>query len=174
MPSIMLSPIDGSGMRSVRPDRDGTFELTNLGPDQYKVGTSQLPKEMYLKSIRAGGQEFSPSQLDLTQGDLGEIQILLSPKAADIRGTVRDEKGELVPSASVELWSKGDRPPVSIISDGNGMFAIGSLPPDDYYVAAQEQGDFGEPDLRPSSEALAHPLALHEGSHETVDLTLAR
>jgi len=172
MPSIMLSPIDGIGMRSVRPDRDGTFELTNLGPDQYSVATSELPKEMYLKAIRAGGQEFSPSQLDLTQGDLGEIQILLSPKAADIRGTVRDEKGELVPSASVALWSKGDRPPVSLISDGNGTFAIGSLPPDDYYLAVQPQGDFAEPDLRPSPEALAHPLALHEGSHETVDLTL--
>jgi hypothetical protein len=173
MPSIMLSPIDGSGMRTVRPDRDGTFELTNLGPDQYSVGTSQLPKEMYLKSIRAGGQEFSPSQVDLTQEDLGEIQILLSPKAAEIRGTVRDEKGESVPSASVALWSKGDRPPVSIISDENGVFAIGSLRPDDYYLGAQAQGEFAEPDLRPSVEALAHPLALHEGSHETVDLTLA-
>jgi 5-hydroxyisourate hydrolase-like protein (transthyretin family) len=173
-PSIMFSPIDGDSMRTARPDRDGTFELTNLGPDQYRVGTSQLPKEMYLKSIRAGGQEFSPSLLDLTEGDPGEIQILLSPKAADIRGTVRDGKGDLVPSASVALWSKGDRPPVSTISDENGMFAIGSLPPDDYYIAAQAQGDFGEPDPRPSSDALAHPLVLHEGSHETVDLTLAR
>jgi 5-hydroxyisourate hydrolase-like protein (transthyretin family) len=172
MPSIMLSPIDGNGMRSVRPDRDGTFELTNLGPDQYTIGTSQLPKEMYLKSIRVGGQEVSPSLLDLTEGDPGEIQIVLSPKAAGIRGTVRDEKGELVPSASVALWSKGDRPPVSIMSDENGMFAIGSLPPDDYYLAAQTQSDFSEPDRRPSPEALAHPVVLHEGSHEAVDLTL--
>src|SRR6266851_5291088 len=54
MPSIMLSPIDGNGMRSVRPDREGTFELTNLGPDLYAIGTSQLPKEMYLKSVWAG------------------------------------------------------------------------------------------------------------------------
>jgi hypothetical protein len=125
MPSIMLSPIDGNGMRSVRPDREGTFELTNLGPDQYAIGTSQLPKEMYLKSIHLGGQEVSPSLLDLTEGDPGEIQIVLSPKAADIRGTVRDEKSQPVPSASVALWSKGDRPPVSIMSDENGMFAIG-------------------------------------------------
>ena len=119
-----------------------------------------------------GGQEVSPSLLDLTEGAPGEIQILLSPKAADIRGTVRDEKSEPVPSASVALWSKGDRPPVSIISDENGMFAIGSLPPDDYYLAAQAQSDFSEPDRRPSPEALAHPIVLHEGSHEAVDLTL--
>jgi hypothetical protein len=171
-PSINFSPIDGGSGRTVRPGRDGTFELTNLGPDQYRIGTSRLPKEMYLKSIRVRGQEVSPSLLDLTEGDPGEIQILLSPKAADIRGTVRDEKGELVPSAGVALWSKSERPPVSIISDGNGMFEIGSLPPDDYYIAAQEQGDFGVPDLRPPSDALARPVTLHEGSHETVDLTL--
>jgi protocatechuate 3,4-dioxygenase beta subunit len=172
VPSINFSPIDGGRGRSIRPDRDGTFELTNLGPDQYRVGTSQLPKEMYLKSIRVSGQEVSPSLLDLTEGDPGEIQILLSPKAAAIRGTVRDEKGEPVPAISVVLWTKGDRPPESRISNENGTFEIGSLPPDDYYIAAQEQGDFGEPDLRPSSEALAHPLALHEGAHEAVDLTL--
>ena len=159
-------------MRSVRPDRDGTFELTNIGPDQYRLGISGLPKEMYLKSMRVGGQEVSPSLLDLTGGDPGEIQIVLSPKPASIRATVRDEKGEPVPDISVVLWSKGDRPPDSRISDENGMFEIGSLPPDDYYLAVQEQGDLGQPDLRPSSEALAHPLALHEGSHETVDLTL--
>jgi hypothetical protein len=171
-PSIMLSPIDGGGMRTVRPGRDGTFELTNLGPDQYKVGTSQLPKEMYLKSIRVGGQEVSSSLLDLTEGDPGEIQIVLSPKAANIRGTVRDEKGEPVPAVSVVVWNKGDRPPVSATGNENGTFEIGSLPPDDYYIAAQEQGDFSEPELRPPSGALAHPVALHEGSHETVDLTL--
>jgi hypothetical protein len=172
MPSIMFSPIDGSGMRSVRPDRDGTFELTNLGPDQYGIGTSQLPKEMYLKSIRVGGQVVSPSLLDLTEGDPGEIQILLSPKAAGIRGTVRDEKGETVPGVSVVLWSKSDRPPVSRTSNENGTFEIGSLPPDDYYIAAQEQGDSGEPEPRPPSGALAHPVVLHEGSREAVDITL--
>ena len=172
MPSISLSRIDPNFSRSVRPERDGTFELTNLGPDQYRVGTSQLPKEMYLKSIRVGGQEVS--LLDLTEGDPGEIQILLSPKAADIHGTVRDEKGDPVPAVSVILWSKGDRPPFSLTSDENGMFAIGSLPPDDYYLAVQEQGDFAEPDLRPPSDALAHPVVLHEGSHETADVTLAR
>jgi protocatechuate 3,4-dioxygenase beta subunit len=172
MPSISLSRIDPNSSRSVRPDRDGTFELTNLGPDQYRVGTSQLPKEMYLKSIRVGGQDFSPSQLDLTEGDPGEIQILLSPKAADIRGTVWDEKGEPVPAVSVALWSKGDRPPVFGTSNERGAFEIGSLPPDDYYIAVQEQGDFAEPDLRPPSDALAHPVVLREGSHETVDLTL--
>ena len=170
MPSISLS--DGTGMRSVRPDRDGTFELTNLGPDHYSIGTSRLPKEMYLKSIRVGGQDVSPSALDLTEGDPGEIQILLSPNAADIHGTVRDEKGDPVPAVRVILWSKGDRPPVSRISSENETFEIGSLPPDEYYLAAQEQGDFSEPDLRPPSDALAHPVVLREGSHETVDLTL--
>jgi hypothetical protein len=172
-PSINFSPIDGNGMRTVRPDRDGTFELTNLGPDQYGIGTSQLPKEVYLKSIRVGGQVVSASLLDVMEGDPGEIQILLSPKGADIRGTVRDGKGEPVPAVSVVVWSKGDRPPVSGTSNENGTFEIGSLPPDDYYIAAQDRGDFSEPDLRPPSGALAHPVVLHEGSHETVDITLA-
>ena len=126
---------------------------------------------MYLKSIRVGGQEVSPSALDLTEGDPGEIQILLSPKAADIRGTVRDERGEPVPAVNFILWSKSDRPPVFRTSNENGTFEIGSLPPDEYYIAVQEQGDISEPDLRPSPDALAHPVVLHEGSHETVDLT---
>jgi protocatechuate 3,4-dioxygenase beta subunit len=157
---------------STQLDASGGFELSNLAPDRHHVILSPLPKGTYLKSIRAGGQEIPPDSLNLTGGDPGPIEMVLSPGAAEVSGTVRDDKGETIPSTSVALWSKGDRPPAFGTTDENGAFQLGSLPPGEYFIAAAEGGDLSNADVRKSVEGSATTLALREGSHEAVDLTL--
>jgi hypothetical protein len=159
--------------RSMKIDANRAFELTNLAPDQYRLMVSQLPKGTYVKAIRAGGQVLPPGPIDLTGGDPGPIEILLSPNAADVRGAVRDDKGEPIPSASVALWSKGDnRPPVFGNTDENGAFQLGSIPPGEYFLAASENGELNNPNVRASLEGTATTVTLREGSHETADITL--
>jgi hypothetical protein len=159
--------------RSMKIDANRAFELTNLAPDQYRLMVSQLPKGTYVKAIRAGGQVLPPGPIDLTGGDPGPIEILLSPNAAEVRGAVRDDKGEPIPSASVALWSKGDnRPPVFGNTDENGAFQLGSIPPGEYFLAASENGELNNPNVRASLEGTATTVTLREGSHETADITL--
>lgn len=172
-PSIVFQPTDGyTTSRAIQIGENRGFELSNLAPDQYRLSVSQLSREMYVKSIRGGGQELSHSLLDLTKGEPGWIEVLLSTNAAEVLGTVRDDKGEPIPSAGVALWSRAERPSGYVNTDENGTFRFGNLPPGDYFIAASENGDLGNADVRASVEESATMLTLREGSHEAVDLTL--
>jgi hypothetical protein len=73
----------------------------------------------------------------------------------------------------VALWSKGDnRPPVFGNTDENGAFQLGSIPPGEYFLAASENGELNNPNVRTGLEGTATTMTLREGSHETADITL--
>jgi hypothetical protein len=173
--SIFLSDMGGAyGHASSTVARnDGTFEFRGIALGKYAVGMEMLPDGAYIKSVRFGGQDVTHTMLDFTSGVNGSLEILLSPHAAGVSGTVKNKDGAAMTGVEVTLWPKqGQSKSVYRGStDQNGDFRIAGLAPGDYYINAWEDLDvylsfdldflqrFTSPDTT---------ITLEEGAHQTV------
>ena len=145
-PMIVLIGVNGTENASnTQTKDDGTFELHGIAPGKYAAMVDGLPDGVYVKSIRLGGQDVTRAKLDLTSGVSGTLDILLSPRAAEVLGTVKNNEGEAVSGVLVTLWPKGLRPetvwsgPAQSATDQNGDFRIPGLVPGEYYAIAWEE-----------------------------------
>ncbi len=132
---------------------------------KYFANLSGLPQSVYVKSIRLGAEDVTRATLDLTSGASGTLEIILSPKGAELAGTIRNDRGDPVAGVVVTL-----RPKIpdgsnagggikTLPTDADGGFKIFGLAPGDYFVAA---GDTS------GGDALA--VKLEEGGHQRVDV----
>jgi hypothetical protein len=123
--------------------------------------------------IRLGGQEITAPILDLTTSPGGNLEIILSPKAAEVRGSVRNENGDPV-QATITAWQPGDT--LLILPEtyrANGSFRLTGLAPGEYRLIAWEKIDSdlaGDPEFRKKFESHAVKVTLREHSRENVDL----
>ncbi len=125
--------------------------------------------------MRFGGQDAIKSPLDLTSGTGGVLDILLSPKAAEVDATVRGKDGVVV-----TIWPKTPVvvDPLSgrVFRTGqNGGVKLTSVPPGDYYVAAWEEVDqslLGYPDFLARFTDQAAAVKVGESDKVSVDLML--
>jgi hypothetical protein len=180
--SITLNEAEGIniGTPSAPVKDDGTFQFNSVGNSKYVLNANQLPQGTYLKSARFGGQDVTHAPIDTTSGAGGMLDIVLSSKAAEVAGSVQNDKGEALAGVIVTLWPKtpdasltgGARPG---FTDQNGGFKFQGLAPGEYYVAAWEDL---EPGLVQSADFLSHftneasAVKLTEGGHESRDLKL--
>src|SRR6185312_2086374 len=106
--SIFLSDMGGAyGHASSTVARnDGTFEFRGIALGKYAVGMEMLPDGAYIKSVRFGGQDVTHTMLDFTSGVNGSLEILLSPHAAGVSGTVKNKDGAAMTGVEVTLWPK--------------------------------------------------------------------
>jgi hypothetical protein len=137
-----------------------------------------LPQGTYLKSARFGGQDVTHSPIDTTSGSGGTLDLVLSSKAADIAGSVQNEKGEALAGIMVTLWPKTpDASPTGgarqANTDQNGGFQFKGLAPGEYYVASWEELESGlaqSADFLSNFTSEASAINLAEGGHESRDL----
>ena len=176
-PTIVLRGVEGSNRAvGAQTKPDGTFELRNVAAAKFFVFVDNLPDGVYVKSVRAGGQDVPRTPLDLTSGVSGTLDILLSPHAAEMMGTVRNSDGEALPGILVTLWPK-DAQPNNITggirtsaTDQHGDFRVTGLAPGDYFVAAWEeleQGLGNDIDFVRRFTTQAVAVTLEEGAHQT-------
>jgi len=173
-PVVMLVPQLFFSMRQLKGDADlnGAFRIAQLPPDRFEVIVSNLPDGAYVKSIHHGGLEVTGS-LDLSSGGNDPLEITLAPNAAEIAGTLRDAKGDLLPHRFVNLWWSDDEPAKLEETAGDGSFRFRNLAPGDYHVAAWDTGDHEiKPGYRKIFETQAAAVSVHEGSHEIADVKL--
>ena len=159
---------------------DGTFKLTGVYPAKYWIALSAMPQGTYVKSIQFAGQEVAHAPLDLTTSAAGSLEIILSAKAADLSGTVHDDKGEALSQIPVTLWPKvpdKGQPEGGIhtaTTDESGGFKVGGLAPGDYYIAAwddlPEQGLDRNPDFLIRFAGDQTAVKLPEGGHTRMDV----
>lgn len=177
--SIFLSDMGGAyGHASSTVARnDGTFEFRGIALNKYAVGMEIMPDGAYLKSVRFGGQDVTHTMLDFTSGVNGSLDILLSPRAAEVSGTVRSKDGVAITGVEVTLWPKGMRPesvwsgPYRTSTDQNGDFRIAGLVPGEYDAIAWEDLEHDliyEHDFLKRFESQATAVTLEEGAHQTV------
>jgi protocatechuate 3,4-dioxygenase beta subunit len=157
---------------------DGTFRFNAVGTSKYLLNAVILPPGTYLKSARYGGQDVTHAPIDTTSGSGGRLDVVLSSKAADVAGSVQNDKGEALAGVIVTLWPKTpDGTPTGgarqTNTDQNGGYRFQGLAPGAYYVAAWEEL---EPGLATSADFLgnfsgnASAIQLSEGGHENRDI----
>ncbi|MDP9206667.1 MAG: carboxypeptidase-like regulatory domain-containing protein [Gemmatimonadota bacterium] len=179
---IGLQMMDGNfGGQNVQTGDDGTFEIHGLVPGKFRVNVAGQPGGSYVKYIHFGGLDVTHDDLDLTSGSGGALEVLFSPKAADLSGFARNENGDAVPNASVTLWTPGrtansapDAPRVAN-TDQNGSFQLSNLAPGEYRIAAWEDIEPGlaqNPEFRALFESKAAKVTLQESAHATVEIKL--
>ncbi len=119
---------------------DGSFHIEDLQPDDYKVSVSPAPSGVYLKEVRLG-------QFDIMNGVSingpvsGSLEVLLSPKAGQIAGTIVDSRRNPVRNIEAVLIPR-DRGRHDLYrtatSDQDGRFSIPTVVPGDYKLFAWE------------------------------------
>jgi len=177
--SVSLLADEGNSLRSaaaVAPD--GTFRISNLTPAKYMVSVGALAPGAYVKSIRWGAQELSNALLDLSSGNGGAIEIVVSPRGAALNLVARNSQGEPVGNAMVTVW-----PAIRAVTDQQGgvhnirtspqgTFQLTGLAPGEYYVAVWDEvsQDLSRiPDFLDLFRAAATKVSVAEGETASVE-----
>lgn len=129
---------------------DRTFKIENLDPARYGILIDGLPDAYYVKHIRVGEADVMYSGFELTSGALGQVDILVSPKAGLVSGSVQNPKtGQPVSGATAVLVPKEkERLPLSAFyqqtaTDEHGRFTFKSVNPGEYKAYAWEDVEAG-------------------------------
>lgn len=168
-----------SAMATVKPD--GTFTMKNALRAKAWVTMARLPDGYYLKSARHGEVDLLADTFDLSTADNAALELVLSPKAAQVQGKVVDAKGLPANAATVvlipvseekrkrqDLWSR-------VQTDQTGGFSFKSRAPGEYYLLAAMDLEFGEeadPDFLKTLDGRAEKIELKESAMETKQLKL--
>jgi Carboxypeptidase regulatory-like domain len=176
-PTMILTPNFFMSRRRItaEPDEHGAFRIADLPPDIFDVAILDLPAGAYVKSVRYGGEEVR-RRVDLSTGAASSLEVTLAPNAAEISGTLRNEKAEPAPHRLVYLWT-GDSDAELDTGRGtetgmDGSFRFKNVAPGEYHLAAWDL----DPDasileeLRKTSSGQS--VTVHEGSRERVDLKM--
>lgn len=159
---------------------DGRFLIEHAAPSAHYLNVHGLPANVYVKSARFNGQDVTHTPIELAPGG-GDLQIVLSVRAAGITGIVRDPQGGSLPAAVVTLWPAAPDPGKAnhgvriAASDQNGAFTFHSLAPGEYLLAAWEPAEPGLLQDYPflmQFAADAARLTLTENAHAALEAPL--
>jgi hypothetical protein len=178
-PEFTLSRLDAAQSVGGLDNGDGIFTVRCAQPERYTLGLTIKPGT-YIKSVSLNGKDVTNTPLDLTSAADKTLDIVLSSKAADIRGVARDASGTPQSGVPVTVWSPGGDFNVTAEADPKGAFEIDDLPPGTYRIAAWEQlrtqpsgwGVQTVRDFRNEFDAAATTFIVGESQYLSVDPTL--
>ena len=172
-----LAPLGGPGARAT-VQADGRFVLDGLnGPRRIRL--LRAPESWNLKAIRVNGRDLTDEPLSFggKQDSLSDVEVVLTNRAAGIRGNVSDRRGQAVTDYTVivyatdaDRWYQGSRFLRFTRPKSDGTFAVPDLPSGRYYVAAVDRlqgnegsGEWQDPALLESIASQATKVALTDG-----------
>ena len=179
---VSLQPLDPLpiGVQPATIEADGSFVLKDVPDGSYALNVCCLPQDLYLKAARLGGDDVLDAGLTLSEGHpAGPLEITVSAAGGHIDGVVqRDQKPFL--GATVVLAPDANRRGLTrlysaAVSDQQGRFTLGSVPPGDYELFAwekAEEGAYVDPDLLRRYEGRGKTVRVDEGGKLKVDLEL--
>jgi len=159
--------------------KEGTFLVTNVSAETYSVRPFGIPQEFYVKSARLGEIDVLETGFAVTGTPVSGLDVVLSPKGAEVSGTVANKDGRMLPGAVVVLQptsAKAHRVAdlqKTITADQNGGFRMRGLTPGEYKLYAfegVEGGEAGDVEMLKEHEAKALNLSLKEGAREAKEL----
>jgi hypothetical protein len=170
------------GNSQARLSEDGSFRIEDVAADIYNLSIYGMPEGFYLKSVRSGETDVLASGLDTTTGQIAPLQVLLSPNAGQLTGTVQNPAtSQPAPGATVVLIpQEKERREVftfykTITTDQSGNFSFKSLTPGDYKVFAWEDlepGAFMDPEFIRPVDSKGEAVNIKENGKPAVQLTL--
>ena len=130
----------------------------------------------FVKEVRLDGKPVPDRTIDLAEGRVEQIEVVLSTDFAKVHGRVKKprEEGEVRKAAQYRVGLKGADVTRSVQADQYGRFMFDKVPPGDYRICAwpdlsaravRDEGVWEEA----GSAARAFPV--EAGSHIEIDLT---
>jgi hypothetical protein len=140
----MGSLIAGGPAATPPVNSDGSVVFTNLFPAKYKILVPVVPPGYYVSDIRDGATSLFNDAIVTVTGETqnSPVEIALSTGGGQIRGSVRNKKGEPV-AGRVVLVPQSPRRSNSllykrVVAPATGQFAFSAIAPGDYKVFAWE------------------------------------
>jgi protocatechuate 3,4-dioxygenase beta subunit len=169
-----------STMGSGRVHADGTFEWKDLAPGLYTLealSERSSGADYFLESVSAGGREVRDSGLNISGGTVF-LDVVLSPKGANLSGAVVDDKGQPVANAVVlampeEKFRKRSERYAKATTDQRGQFSMRGLIPGQYFLLAWESLDgdsYLDPDFRKPYEDQVVAVTAEKAGQSQVSL----
>ena len=184
---VMLQPAEpGAMMFGPLPNQqvkqDGSFQLEDVGPDRYNLTVNGLPEGFYVTRIRSANLDVLAEGLDLSGGSPAPLDVVLSPKAAQVSGTVMDPKTQKAAVAITVVLvpqekERRDRESFYRVgnTDASGQFTIKNVVPGEYRAYAWEEAEYGawmDPDFMKLQEGRGETVSLPEGARQALQLNL--
>jgi hypothetical protein len=162
---------------SAAVNSDGAFRIPLLAAGRYAVEMSGLPAGSYVKSVQLTGNGSPDLGLDWRGAQSGALEVIISPKAAALDGTVHDDDDKPV-GGTVTLVPVPLRPGHASLyptatADAQGHFSFPSITPGQYKVYAWEEIEptaHWDPELTKQFESRGESIDVGEGGHATVSL----
>lgn len=183
--AVLLRPKGGNDNEAVvgseqgRVKADGSFELQNVSPGTYTVtvaGGSGSFRDYFLKKVIAAGRDVTDTGLIVPGGAAFSMNVIVSPAAASVLGTVLDDKNQPVGNATVvavpDPAHQGQLERYQqAMTDQRGHFTLRGLTPGAYTVFAWEhveEGAYYDPDFLKDYEPRGETVHLAEWGRQTV------
>jgi Carboxypeptidase regulatory-like domain len=164
------------GVSSSRANEDGRLTLRQAFAGHYEVMVSGLPENHYVQSIRAGEVEALADGARVMAGT--QLDVVVSANGGRLSGTVTNDKGDVVGSATVILMAP--KAPLlrrlkTATVDQQGQFQMTGIAPGEYFVAALEEtegAEYWEPEFLSRNEKLIQKFSIREGATENKALKI--
>jgi hypothetical protein len=174
--TVVLRPSSGGGPPI---QSDGSFSILNVRPGDYELALTGAPPNFYISSVKLGNVDVT-SGLHLTSAPQPPLDVVISPNAGIVEGTVLDSTGRSVSAATVVLVPESSRRSRSDLyraasSDTAGRFRLEGIVPGNYKVFAWEgieENSWQDPDVLRIYEDQGKALRITDGSRETIQLSI--
>jgi protocatechuate 3,4-dioxygenase beta subunit len=170
---IIFGPIPKSQVKA-----DGAFQLEDVSVDRYNFYVTGLPEGYYLKAVRSAGVDVLAQGLEIN-GGAAPIEVVVSPNAGALEGTVMDPRSQKpAAAATVVLVPKTvERSDLyrRLTTDADGRFHLRTIVPGDYRVYAWDDVPpyaWMDPDFMRGLETKGDPVSIPEGSPQSLQATL--
>ena len=170
---------------TVRFIAGGFFQADGLsGPMRFT--SPSAPAGWFLKSVDIGGRNAAEEPVTFgTPNDWrGQVNVVFSSAGAEISGRVVNGRNEPVGTYAVvafpvdrKRWYTGSSFIKAAHPGEEARFALATLPPGDYFVAAVDvlpEGSLEDPELLERLSTIGRRVALSAGQRLMTDLPLAR
>ena len=156
---------------------DYTFELNSLGPGAYRVSVpGRGPRPVFVKGIRRGGKLEPPNSVEALEGEIQEIEVVLSGEYSRVHGRVKAgrEEGRVITGGQYIVGLKSHDGVRSAQADQHGRFSFDQVPPGDYRVCAWpllRSGEIRDDQTWKAAGSAARSFPVEAGSDIEIDLT---
>jgi Carboxypeptidase regulatory-like domain len=163
-----------------RADKNGAFTVFSLMPGAHYVRVSGTGP-WTLKSVSVAGRDVTDEPIELRSGrDVDNVMIVLTDRATEISGAVRDGTGTAVAGMAViafstdqQQWLPQSRSIQAVRTGQDGTYRMRGLPAGDYRILATEdveQGEWFDPAFLERVVPSSEKISLTEGEQKTRDL----
>lgn len=159
--------------------KDGTFRIAGVMEGDHYVALEGLREPWVLRHALWRGADVSDAPFSAESGARVEgIRLVVSTRATELAGIVRDEAGAAAMHANVYIspsaadsWRGGSRRFVVLRTDASGRYRHRGLPPGEYRVSvAFDSGD--APNMMRVRARAGQTVSLADGESRRLDLVV--